>query len=281
MNPKRIIVALALALAVSGACTWTIAKRLSAPVAAQREALVRYVAPSRALEAGEVLKAEDTELVAWPGAEPIEGGFARASDVVGRAVLFPLGKGQPIVERDLSAVGSGVGLAGRIPDGMRAVALRSDEVMGVAGFLIPGSHLDVLVTYRPDGSPEPVTSIVLQDAEVIAAGQQMEPDPAGKPTAAQVVTLLLTPEQAERAVLASTQGAIHFVLRNGGDNGRTQAAPMLLSELGGGARGAASGPVRRAVVKAPAAAAPQEIETVLGDGSGGAALGAQAGGPGR
>jgi pilus assembly protein CpaB len=263
MNPKRILVALSLALLVSGLCTWTVSKRLSAPPAVHRVPDVSYVAPSRALEAGEVLKADNTELVAWPGSNPIDGAHAAAGEVLGRAVLYPLSKGQPILDRDLSAAGSGTGLASKIPDGMRAVALRSDEVVGVAGFLVPGSHLDVLVTFRSDRSPEPVTSTVLQDVVVIAAGQQIEPDPAGKPSAATVVTLLLTPEEAQRAVMASTQGAIHFVLRNGSDTGRTRDAPILLSDLSGQAAPVVA--VRPAPVSAPLR---HEIETVLGDGTG-------------
>ena len=262
MNPKRILVALFLALMVSGLCTWLVSKRLRAPIVARRQPDVAYVAPSRALEAGEVLKADNTELVAWPGSNPVDGAHAGAGEVLGREVLYPLSKGQPILDRDLSAAGSGTGLASKIPDGMRAVALRSDEVVGVAGFLVPGSHLDELVTLRTDRSPEPLTATVLQDVVVIAAGQQIEPDPTGKPSAATVVTLLLTPEEAERAVLASTQGAIHFVLRNGGDTGRTQDAPILLTDLSGQTVPAA------AVHPAPAIAAPlrHEIETVLGDG---------------
>ena len=168
------------------------------------------------LQAGEVLNADNTELVAWPASTPIDGAFPRVSDVIGREALFPLAKNQPILDRDISAPGSGRGLASKIPDGMRAVALRSDEVVGVAGFLVPGSRLDVLVTYRPDGAAEPLTATVLQNALVIAAGHQIEPDPKDKTSDATVVTLLLTPEESQRAVLASNQGAIHFVLRNGG-----------------------------------------------------------------
>jgi pilus assembly protein CpaB len=263
MNPKRIIVALTLALLVSGVCTWLVSKKMGTQPAAQKQPDARYAAPSRALQAGEVIKADDIELVAWPGSDPIEGAFIKMADVVGREVLFPLGKGQPILDRDLSAPGSGTGLASKIPDGMRAVALRSDEIVGVAGFLVPGSHLDVLVTYRSDRSPEPVTATVLQNAVVIAAGQQIEPDPSGKPSAVTVVTLLLTPEESERAVLASTQGVIHFILRNGGDVGRTHDTTLLLSQLAGEAP-----VVERAVVHpaTTATVAPKrhEIETILG-----------------
>ena len=273
MNPRRILVALTLALVVSGGCTWLVARRLSTPAVVQLHPDAMYAAPARVLHAGDVLKLEDLELVAWPSTDLIDGAFTKTPDLVGREVLFPLSKGQPILDSDLSARGSGTGLAGEIPDGMRAVALRSDEVVGVAGFLAPGSHLDVLVTYRSDLSPEPVTATVVQDAVVIAAGQQIEPDPSGKPSSVAVVTLLLTPEQSERAVLASTQGAIHFVLRNSGDAARTHESPMLLSQLAGDT----PTPEHTAVHKAPVIAAPQQhgIETVLGGDGDGAAGAAQ------
>ena len=273
MNSKRIVVALSLALLVSSICTWLVSRRLT-PASSQRPQDVMYVAASRAVQAGEVLQGDNIELVAWPGNVPIEGAFAQPAAVIGREAMFPLAKGKPIEDSELSAAGAGVGLASKIPDGMRAVALRSDEVVGVAGFLLPGSHLDVLVTYHSDVSSEPVTAIVLQNAVVLAAGHQAEPDPMGKTADVTVVTLLLTPEQAVRAVLASTQGAIHFVLRNGGDGSRSDETLIPLSQLTGHAPAHAS-PVERAAAIHPvapvAAAAPKshEIETVLGGGGAG------------
>ena len=267
MNPKRILIALTLALFVSGLSTWIVSRRLTAPPALPRPVDVTYAAPSRVLQAGEVLSADNTELVAWPGTIPIDGAFARIPDVIGRVVLFPLAKSQPILDRDLSAAGSGTGLASKIPDGMRAVALRSDEVVGVAGFLVPGSHLDVLVTYRSDRSPEFLTATVLQNAVVIATGHQIEPDPAGKTSDATVVTLLLTPEESQRAVLASNQGAIHFVLRNGGDASLSGDAPTLLSQLANNRPTEPARTIVRPTAPAiPAAPKRHEIETVLGGG---------------
>jgi pilus assembly protein CpaB len=184
--------------------------------------------------------------------------------VVGREVLFPLAKGQPILERDLSAPGSGTGLASRIPDGMRAVALRSDEVVGVAGFLIPGSHVDVLVTYHAESSPEYLTATVLQNAMVLAAGHQVEPDPEGKTSDVTIVTLLLTPEQSQQAVLASAQGSIHFVLRNSEDVQLTQAAPALVSQLAGHSIAPGRSVPGPKAAPVPPAPARHEIETVLG-----------------
>ncbi len=264
MNPHRILVALVLAFLVSTTSTWFVFRKLK-PSSPQKLAQVLYVAPSRSLEAGEVLRPENTELISWPSSLALDEGFSRAADVMGRAVLFPLAKGEPILGRDLSAAGSGTGLASKIPDGMRAVALRSDEVVGVAGFLVPGSHLDVLVTYRSNKSPEPLTATVLQNVVVVAAGHQIEPDPQGKPSDVAIVTLLLDPEQSQRAVLASSQGSIHFVLRNGGDIGVSGNTQISLSQLDS-SRATALAPRQdvRPVVAPAEQPKRHEIETILG-----------------
>lgn len=263
MASRRSTAILFIALVVSGGSTYVLGHRAKGS-AAKPPQDQKYAAPSRPLQAGEVLKANNVELVAWPAAIPLSGAFTRTEDVVGRAVLFPLAKGQPILDKDLSAPGAGLGLAGKIPQGMRAIALRSDEIVGVAGFLLPGSRLDVLVTYRTDKSPEPVTATVLQNAEVLAAGHQVEPDPEGKPSTVTVVTLLLAPEDAERAVLASTQGSVHFVLRNGADTGKTHNPPILLSQLSGATESAlrtgTSNPLAR-----PRSPRIYRVQTVLGD----------------
>jgi pilus assembly protein CpaB len=259
---------------VSGGCTWLFSRRLTAPRAPLNSTQVEYAAASRALQAGEVLNPGNTELVLWPGSIPIDGAFPQTADLAGREVLFPLAKGQPILERDLAPAGTGLGLASRIPDGMRAVALRSDEVVGVAGFLLPGSHVDVLVTYRTEDSSQSLTATVLQNAVVIAAGHQTEPDPSGKKPDATLLTLLLTPDDAQRAVLASTQGTIHFVLRNGEDSGTAAGAPFRLSQLAGPGPAAVRQVTRPPRSVAPAAPVRHEIETILaGDQRAGSAQG--------
>jgi len=269
MNPRRILVALAFALCISAGATWFMAHHMA--VTTRPPAPLHYTTVARSVNAGEVLAAEDITSMTWPADSPIADAISRPAEGVGREGLFPLAKGQPLTQRVLSAPGGGVGLASRIPTGMRAVALSSNEVVGVAGFVSPGSHLDVLVTYRSDKTPDPITATVLQDATAIAVGHQVQPDPQGKPADVTIVTLLLRPDDAERAVLASTQGAIHFILRNGSDTSHDAPPPLLLSQLSttpGAATAPTTYPGRIAQVThgAPPAAREPQIEVVLGGG---------------
>jgi len=233
MNAKRLIIALFVALLVSGLFTFWLSRHVAktAHVVAPQKQM--YVAAASALEAGEMLKAGSLQLVEWPSSAPLIGGFIKVDDVAGRTVLYPLAKGEPILDRHLAVAGAGVGLTANIPPGMRAISVRSDEVVGVAGFMQPGTHVDVLLTYHSDKSPEPRTATVLQDVVILAAGQQIHPDPESKPTSVNVVTLLLRPEDAERVVLATSLGAIHFVLRNGADREQTASPSIGLNELAG------------------------------------------------
>jgi len=117
---------------------------------------------------------------------------------------------------------------------MRGISVRSNEVVGVAGFLYPGSHVDVLVSYRETVSQQLVTQIVLQDVEVLTAGQRLEPDPQGKPETVTVVTLLLAPQDSARLALATQLGTIQFVLRNGADNTKAPPFSVAMIQLAGG-----------------------------------------------
>lgn len=257
---RRLLSALFVALIISGLFTFWLSRRVNrTQVVAQ--APNQYVAAARTLDPGETIRREDLSMIDWPKSHPLSGTFMRIEDVVGRAVLYPVAAGEPILDRQLATAGSGIGLTGRIPSGMRAIALRSDEVVGVAGFLMPGTHVDVLVTYHDSTHPDPVTATVLQDAEVLAAGHQVQPDPSGKPATVDVVTLLLSPEDAEKAVLASAQGNIHFVLRNGGDHVAGDATPLTLEQLAS-LPGAKVATGHRAA-KAPAAH-PWVVETLMG-----------------
>jgi pilus assembly protein CpaB len=154
---------------------------------------------------------------------------------VGRPLVYPLSKGEPVMARDLAVAGSGIGLSVKIPPGMRATSVRSNEIVGVAGFLFPGSHVDVLGTFRAHDKNDPITETLLQNVEVLTAGTKIEPDPTGKPQTVNVVTLLLSPEDSQKLLMASTQATIQFVLRNGADQEKEKVKPTSLSELIGSA----------------------------------------------
>ena len=195
-------------------------------------ATTQIVTTTGELPSGITLAAKDVTLVDWPSDFPLQGSYSKVEDVIGHPLLNALGSKEPILKRNLGLEGSGIGLSGRIPPGMRATAVRSNEIVGVAGFLYPGSHVDVLVTYTPPGGNNiPVTETVLQDVEVLTAGQTTEPDPQGKPQTVNVVTLLLNPEDSQRLQLASMQGGIQFVLRSGVDQKSVNLKPTRLDQL--------------------------------------------------
>jgi pilus assembly protein CpaB len=225
---KRLITGLVVALLISCVFTFWLSKKFAKPVAAA-PVKVQYVAASKSLDAGEVLSVDDLKMVDWPTNQPLDGAFNKGEGLVGRVLLYPLPADQPITERQLASAGAGVGLSTRIPAGMRAISLKSDEVMGVAGFMMPGTHVDVLVTFRQGFNGDQETQTVLQDVQILAVDQKTAPDPQGKPVTANVVTLLVNPDDAERAVLAAAQGSVHFVLRNGTDHDHVSDKPMVMN----------------------------------------------------
>jgi pilus assembly protein CpaB len=231
LTVRRLMTALIIALVVSGLFTFWLSRRVGKTHSAPPVQKLQYVAASHSVEAGQTLKAENLQMVDWPANIPIEGAFAKPEPLVGRAVVNPLAQGVPILEPQLATPGAGVGLSAKIPDGMRAISVHTDEVAGVAGFLLPGTRVDVLVTYKAENAETPVTATVLQDAEILTAGQQTKPDPEGKAASVSVVTLLLKPMDAERVVLAAAQGTIHFVLRNNGDRAQLVSQPVNLAQL--------------------------------------------------
>ena len=263
MNSRRLLTALLLAFLLSGAVTLVVSRKLTARAGAPAN-VHRFVAANRAVQAGDVLKPEDLVLVDWPAAMALNKPFTKTSDIAGRAVIFPLPASQPILEEYLAAPGSGIGLTTKIPEGMRATSVKSDEIVGVAGFLFPGSHVDVLVTFRPEGMAVAATQIVLQDVEVLTVGQKLQPDPQGKPETVNVVTLLLTPEDSQKLVLASSQGSVQFVLRNGADHTQVRAVPVQLAQLSGAQP---SLPAPPSVTPRPRLPMRQTdvVETILGD----------------
>jgi pilus assembly protein CpaB len=236
MDARRLVLALLAALLVAGGAVVAVLK--FAGLNKPQQQTNDIVAAARPIGAGSVLTKDDLTTIQWPVNLPLTGKFAKANldDLVKdqRVVLYPLDISEPILEHDLAISGSGIGLVTKIPSGMRAVSVRSNEVVGVAGFLYPGSHVDVLASFRPvEGNALPVTQTILQDVEVITAGQKSQPDPSGKPETVNVVTLLLNPVDAEKLILATNQATIQFVLRNGADKDKPQTKPVSTYEMMG------------------------------------------------
>src|SRR3954454_11465521 len=201
-------------------------------------AMVRVALATRNLEVGTLLKADDVVLSDWPGAVPI-GATSETKDLLGRGVTTAIFAKEPLIESRLAPKGAGGGLAAMIPSGMRAVAVRVNEVVGVAGFVVPGMHVDILIsgnTPGGDGNLGTLTKTLLQNIEVLSAGQDFKKDNEGKPIMVQVVNLLVTPEQAEQLSLASNQTTIQLILRNPLDHEISKRAGTALRNLFTGGR---------------------------------------------
>lgn len=215
---------------LAGGITYLFYKRMNAN--AQQRKAVQIVVAKTDLAMGATLSANDVALDNWYADAPPAGAFTDIKLVTGRPLLYPLSAKEPVLLRGLGVEGAGIGLAGKIPSGMRATAVRSNELVGVAGFLYPGSKVDLLMTFTPPGGNQtPLTQTVLQNVEVLTAGQTIEPDPQGKPQQVNVVTLLLSPEDSQKLQLASSQGSIQFVLRSGADQTSAVLHPTRLEQL--------------------------------------------------
>jgi pilus assembly protein CpaB len=173
------------------------------------------------LPLGAELKAEDLTVMAFPAGKAPEGTFSQPSEIIGRGIIVPIVKNEPVLKAKLASKEAGSGLPPVIPEGMRAVSVRVDEVVGVAGYVLPGNRVDVLATANPsDQRSDTTTKVILSNVQVLTAGTRMEQDQENtKPVAVTVVTLLVFPEQSERLALASTEGKIQLALRNPMDTG--------------------------------------------------------------
>lgn len=189
------------------------------------------VVASRPLPVGAVIDKDSVKATAVPDKLFPKGGFSRTEEVLDRGVISNIEPDEPVVEARLAAKGSGVGLASMIPPGMRAISVRVNDVVGVAGFVLPGMRVDVLVTGRPPGRDDVVTATVLQNITVISAGQTTQVDAKSQPINAQVVTLLVNPVQAEALTLANIEGKIQLILRNSTDQVVAQTRGRQTSEL--------------------------------------------------
>ncbi len=232
---RRLLTILVVALLVASGCTWIVIHLVGARVAASKPmATVRVVAAAKDIALGTVLTASDLTTIQIAGAAP-QGAILKASDAVGRGAVSDIYQGEPVLESRLAGPGAGGGLAPTIPKGMRACAVRVDDVVGVAGFVIPGTRVDVLASGTPPNAPgnsnEQQTQTLLQDIQVLSAGTDIQKDATGKPKQVQVVNLLVTPEQAEMLSLAANSLKIQLVLRNPLDTETAKVPPAAMNQI--------------------------------------------------
>jgi len=230
----RMLIVLAVAVAMAGIASFAVYQRIQRiPVREVEVASLSVVVAAKPLPVGALIGPDDVKLAAWPAKNPIAGAFATADAAVGRGLLTPVVENEPVTELKLAPREAGAGLAPTIPLGMRAVSVKVNEVIGVAGFVVPGSRVDVLATVSKND--ESITRTVVSNLQVLTAGTRMDQQGAqdGKPIPATVVTLLSTPEDAERVTLASTEGKVLLVLRNPLDVAPTTTAGVRMGALVG------------------------------------------------
>jgi pilus assembly protein CpaB len=217
---RRVLAILLVAFVVAGVFTFVVIRMLrNQATASQPAATTRVVAAKSNIKLGAILTADNLSSIEITGTPP-KGTILdkERSKAVGRGVLSDIYEGEPIIENRLAAIGSGGGLAATIPQGMRACAVKVDEVVNVSGFVTPGMRVDVLISGRPPGQDNAKrgteSRTLLQNIQVLSAGTDYQKDSEGKAKTVQVVNLLVTPEQAELLSLATNQVKIQLVLRN-------------------------------------------------------------------
>jgi pilus assembly protein CpaB len=268
MNRNRMITGLAIAVAIAFLFSVYVFRTIQRITNVRPASMQKIVVADHPIQLGTRLDATNLRVISWPADETIAGSFMRVEDCAGRALLSNLAGNEPVLESKLAPREAGAGLPATIPEGMRAVSVAVNEVNGVAGFVIPGTMVDILVTGRLSGkSADPndnITRVILENVRVLAAGQQVEQDREGKPQKVPVVTVLVTPEDATKLTMASTEGKIQLALRNTIDSVLTNPPPVLQAVLFTGPA-AATPPVIAHVRKAaPAAPLPYNVEVITG-----------------
>ncbi len=227
------VLALSLVFALLVSSVFYRVARSGRPNGQSRVEQKEIVLAAHALSVGTTVKPADLKIGLIPVSMFPRGAYSHVNEVVERSVLSNILADEAVMGGRLAAKGSGMGLAPAIPDGMRAVTVRVNDVVGVAGFVFPGMRVDVLVTGRPPESAGMITTTCLQNIRVLSAGTTTQPDARGQAIPAPTVTLLVSPDQAETLTLAASDGRIQLVLRNSNDERIEKTPGRELSELYG------------------------------------------------
>ena len=260
---RRLMTLLLSAFLIAAAASYLVFRLVRNQLASGSGRRVNLVVAARDLEVGTLIKAADLKTSTVVGEAP-NGAVLKPETAVGRGVIAPVYVGEPLMEKRLALPGSGGGLAATIPPGMRACAVKVNEVVGVAGFVVPGMRVDVLISGNPPGRDNfgsLKVKTILQNIEVLSAGTNFQRDAEGKPVNVPVVNLLVTPEQAELLSLASNnQTHIQLVLRNPMDRQQVTPPGVEMANLFGSPDRKPPVKPARLAVRAPVLSAPSQFE---------------------
>ena len=268
MTRLRIFIVLAVAIGLGGTFALATYRYIqNVPVREVSLPTTPVVVAAANLPLGTELRRDDLKVIAWPSDALPQGAFTDPQELVGRGLIQPVSQNETVLPAKLAPVGAGAGLPPVIPEGMRALSVRVNDVIGVAGYVLPGTRVDVLATVSPTNTPGDITSkVVLTNVLVLAAGTRIEQDVENnKPVSVSVVTLQVNPMEAERLTLASTEGKIQLALRNPLDETAPVTPGIRPSVLLGYAPPARPVTPRAAAARPVAVPPPPTVEIIRGD----------------
>jgi len=268
MNRNRLLLIGFIALALGAFASFGVYRNLQSKVGIKTVPGEDVIVAAEDLQVGAKIEDKDIKLVHFPSADLPAGVFHIRGKLVGRGVVLPIARGEFILTSKVAGENAGSGLPALIPPGMRAVSVRVNDTSSVAGFVLPGTRVDVLLTGNPEGSNEQQTTTVLENVAVLANGSRLERSSTGEPQSAPVITLLVSPDDAAKLTLASNQGRIQLALRNPMDTKHEELAAVKSRALYGFAPSApVSTPKPRHVVTPPPPSIPTAytIEVYKGD----------------
>ncbi len=274
MNRNRLILIGLVAVGLAVVVSMAMYQLLRSARGAQNVPTTNVVVAATDLTVGAKLEERDLRLVRFPSSDLPPGVFSSTSEVVGRGVIVPMTKNEVVISSKLAGENAGAGMPALIPPGMRAVSVKVNDVISVAGYVTPGTRVDVLLTGNPTSNGDPgiiTTTTVLQNIQVLAAGQKLQQNAEGEPQQVTVITLMLTPEDAQKLTLASNEGRIQLTLRNPLDT-NNDPVPLLRNATLYRMQPAGTETTTRKrathfakVVPAPAAPPPYLVEMIRGN----------------
>jgi pilus assembly protein CpaB len=214
----RTFVVLAVSLVAAGGASFGVYRAITRIPERRVEIATKYAVVAAApMPIGTLLTRDSVKLVPWPEKNPLQGGFARVEEVVDRGLIAAVGENEPLTESKLASKEAGAGLPPTIMPGMRAISVKVNEVIGVAGFVVPGTRVDVVTIIGRESREDTISRVVVSNVQVLSAGtryDQEEPKKDGKAIRSTVVTLMVSPVDAERVALAQAEGQLMLTLRN-------------------------------------------------------------------